>query len=1047
MLTTTIMSGQIKLSQIAPCRDSLGVVQDSCCTLTLAGGVLKYLTKEQCKMVYGTNITVRTSDSTILVNGIPLDNFCLAVKKCETPTTLEWDAVNEWYTYTNEKGVEYYLGYKLLCENDSTISITDINNNIVSTCVIRGGVNPEAPVAIEDITVEADSTLLIHFTDGGTAPLDICNVVKKCESVTYIDWDPASSMYIYTNEKGEKDSINYRLDPSRVSSTGYIYFQGNGSDLDSFNLCNPNCPPIPITTSDDSYTTNNCMLDYCSDVSVNDVLCETGVSTYSLITGTNTNGDVYIDASGDFCFHFTVCDASLNYTFMYQAQCKDGTISTSTVTIDLQDACGSALAEQDNTQIPKNGTVSLNLALNDTQCGASSVTMWKKKTNPNHGTIVVNMDGTSIITAMANYVGSDSCIYELWCNNQLCDTAFIKWNVWEASATDNYYNPLAGVPFPFNATADDVACTPPLVTSYAWSGSIVPISAGTVSGTPTSGTFTSAAGFCGTASRPYAELCDADTVSRARVYWNVICALAVNDEFSTQGDTVNANVSTNDIACTNGGITTYHLVSNPTAHGYGLNIPIYQCSGDCPSGTTIVAHLTHWDTLTGAFTLDTTTYSKDMCFRYFIRCKNTVPQMATMDTGCVKILSQLPISQDSILITMPNNTIPSFTVRIGAWCDKYDGTKKALDNGDLLNLTIEPIGISVDLIVGQNICTPSGYANDAGGRWANWVVPSITSCPVTLSASNLLSSAVTFDIRKDSLAKRSDRWGDGTITSTKIGTELYLYLINSNCVTSEKNMDTIPKLYEVFEAYASLGQACYGGASCGCGGVSSYMNIYTDGAWMTRQMGVVYADLQAATTNAQVKCANSSYANTTDFSTTNFGVFNNYYYGLEQACLVCNPVATFDDSVQIRYVLNNIPKLSNVTLEDTIYNSSILKYSGGSFLVKPLSTIVEMPGFIAMSDLRSNVIKRRTWGLNLYNNSAMDSVRINISNSAGGNPLTGHTQLIVPFPYSLPGVYYDPSGTNTQLDAEGKYWKYARATDTGIGTTKYSKSLSVLFSY
>jgi len=106
-----------------------------------------------------------------------------------------------------------------------------------------------------------------------------------------------------------------------------------------------------------------------------------------------------------------------------------------------------------------------------------------------------------------------------------------------------------------------------------------------------------------------------------------------------------------------------------------------------------------------------------------------------------------------------------------------------------------------------------------------------------------------------------------------------------------------------------------------------------------------------------------------------------------------------------------------------------------------------MPGFIAMSYLRSNVIKRRTWGLNLYNNSAMDSVRINISNSAGGNPLTGHTQLIVPFPYSLRGVYYDPSGTNTQLDAEGKYWKYARATDTGIGTTKYSKSLSVLFSY
>ena len=1030
-------------------------VNDSTLSITDLDGTVV----NTCVIKGGENPTVPNAlddiiiqgDSTVLLHftdgtTAPLD-ICNAVKKCETVTNLVWDNINKWYTYTDEKGVAHYFGYKLSCVNDSTISITDINNNIINTCVIRGGSNPNVPISINDITVENDSTVLLHFTDGTTSPLDICNAVKKCETVTYISWDDTSKWYTYVNEKGQIDTINYRLNVDSISSNGYVYFQGNGKNIDSFNLCDPNCPPLQLTTSDDNYATSDCTVPYCGNLSVNDNLCSSGISTFSLVTGTNQNGYVNIDASGDFCFTFTTCDPNLDGEFMYQVQCKDGTTSISSVTIDLQDACGSAIALQDNTQIPKNGTVSLNLALNDTQCGVGSFTMWKKKTNPNHGTIVVNMDGTSIITTMANYVGPDSCIYELWCNNQLCDTAFIKWNVWEASATDNYYNPLSGIPFTFNATADDVACTPPLVTSYSWSGSLVPISAGTVSGTPTSGTFTSSAGFCGTASRPYAQLCDADTVNKARVYFNVICALAVNDEFSTQGDTINANVSTNDIACTNGGISTYHLVSNPSAHGYGLNIPVYQCSGDCPSGSTIVAHLTHWDTLTGAFTLDTTTYSKDMCFRYFIRCKNSVPQMATMDTGCVKILSQLPISQDSILITMPNNTIPSFTVRLGAWCDKYDGTKKALDNGDILSLTIEPIGVSVDLIVGQNICTAAGYTNDVGNRWANWIVPSITSCPVNLTAANLLSSAITFDIRKDSLAKRSDRWGDGTITSTKIGTELYWYLVNSNCISSEKNMDTIPKLFEVFEAYASLGQACYGGGSCGCGGVASYINIYTDGTWMTRQMGVVYSDLQAATTNAQVKCANSSYANTTDFSTTNFGIFNNYYYGLEQACLVCNPVATFDDSVQIRFVLNNIPKLSNVTLEDTIYNSSILKYSGGSFLASPLSTIVEMPGFTAIGDLRSNIIKRRTWGLNLYNNSAMDSVRIYISNSAGGNPLTGHTQLIVPFPYALPGVYYDPSGTNTQLDAEGKYWKYARATDTGIGTTKYSKSLSVLFSY
>jgi hypothetical protein len=860
------------------------------------------------------NVTVE-SDSTVLLHftdgtTAALD-VCNAVKKCETVTNLTWDNINKWYTYTDEKGVAHYFGYKLSCVNDSTISITDINNNTINTCVIRGGSNPNVPTSINDITVENDSTVLLHFTDGGTAPLDICNAVKKCETVTYISWDYTNNWYTYVNEKGQTDTIIYRMNVDSISSNGYVYFQGNGKNLDSFNLCNPNCPPLQLTTSDDNYATNDCTVPYCGNLAVNDNLCSSGVSTFSLVTGTNQNGFVNIDASGDFCFTFTTCDPNLDGEYMYQVQCKDGTTSISTVTIDLQDACGSALAEQDNTQIPKNGTVSLNLALNDTQCGAGSVTMWKKKTNPNHGTIVVNMDGTSIITAMANYVGSDSCIYELWCNNQLCDTAFIKWNVWEASATDNYYNPLAGVPFPFNATADDVACTPPLVTSYAWSGSLVPISAGAVSGTPTSGTFTSAAGFCGTASRPYAQLCDADTVNKARVYFNVICALAVNDEFSTQGDTVNANVSTNDIACTNGGITTYHLVSNPTAHGYGLNIPVYQCSGDCPSGTTIVAHLTHWDTLTGAFTLDTTTYSKDMCFRYFIRCKNTVPQMATMDTGCVKILSQLPISQDSILITMPNNTIPSFTVRIGAWCDKYDGTKKALDNGDILNISIEPIGVSVDLIVGQNICTAAGYTNDIGGRWANWVVPSLTTCPINLTAANLLSSNVTFNIRKDSLSKRSDWWGDGTITSTKIGTDLYWYVTNANCISAEKNMDTIPKLYAGSGWHRTVG----GWAGNTCAFNRQVWGTYEiDNGAPDALYQYTYAEHDQMQAIQQTRRNSGAWQNYTNQNGTIIPIFIFMYH-----CFNPVPVGTLD-SFYSRTTFQNIPtrNVSYATNPDTI---------------------------------------------------------------------------------------------------------------------------------
>ncbi len=1144
------LNAQIKLAQLQPCQNSLGAKLDSCCMITLNGGILKYLTPDQCKALYKTNITVRTSDSTILVNGVPLDNFCLAVKKCETPNTTsnnsngsytltnekgtatilgyrltcvndstlsiaDWDGTvvntciikggqnpnvpiaidsiivqsdstivlrytdgstapldicdvvnkcevtttlinnsNGSYQYQNEKGTIQVLGYKLSCVNDSTISVTDWDGTVVNTCIIRGGSNPDVPIAVNNLTVESDSTILLHFTDGSTAPLDICNVVKKCETPTYISWDVANNYYVYTNEKGEKDTINYRLDPSRVSSTGFIYFQGNGTDIDSFNLCNPNCPPIPITTSDDTYSTNNCMNQYCADVSANDVLCPSGISTYSLVTGTNTNGNVFLDASGDFCFEFTSCDPNLVYQFTYQAQCKDGTTSTSVVTIDLEDACG-AVAEQDNTQLAAGTTKFINLALNDTDCGIGIMTKYIFEQQATYGVVFINEDGTATITA-GQITGRDSALYSIWCNGQYCDTAWIKWVVYPNNpAMDDYYYPLSGVPLTTDISTNDQACPPPLVTSYAWTSLLTPTGAGTISGTLPSVTFTGASGFCGTASRPYAQLCDADTVSRARVYWNMICADAVDDmkEFTETSLPLNGTVKSNDVVCTNGGTTTYHLVSNPTAHGTGLNIPIYKCDkAGCPATPLVqIDRITAWDTMTGNYTIDSTSSIENMCFRYFIKCKNPHGQQAAMDTACVEIIPIPYYSMDSIQITMPSSTVPSFTARLGAWCENTLGTKKALDNGDRINIKIEPIGVDVDLIVGQNICTAAGYTNDVSNRWANWVVPSITSCPVTLTASSLLTSGITFNIRKDSLSKRSDHWGDGSISSTKIGKDLLWTLTNANCTDEAKQVDTIPKLYEAVEAYASIGQVCYASGSGCCSGLSSYVNAYISWGFMARTMGVTYADAQASTTSFQLKCANGAFTNTTEFPTTISGVFNNYGYGLEQACLSCAPLATFNDSVQYRFTWNDISSLPNITIGgEIILNSSIIRYSpsGANYLQRGLSAEVEQPGFITpMGDLRDKDISRRTWGLNLHNDTNLDSVRIYVANAASGDPFTGYTQLITNFPYGGAGAYFDGSGTPTLLADEGKYWKFARASDTGVGTTKWSKSLTIFYSY
>ena len=1132
------LNAQIKLAQLQPCQNSMGAKLDSCCMITLNGGILKYLTPDQCKALYKTNITVRTSDSTILVNGVPLDNFCLAVKKCETPNTTsnnsngsytltnekgtatilgyrltcvndstlsiaDWDGTvvntcvikggqnpdvplaidsiivqndstivlrytdgstapldicdvvnkcevtttlinnsNGSYQYQNEKGTIQVLGYKLSCTNDSTISVTDWDGTVVNTCVIRGGSNPDVPLAINNLTVESDSTILLHFTDGSTAPLDICNVVKKCETPTYISWDVANNYYVYTNEKGEKDTINYRLDASRTSTTGFIYFQGNGTDIDSFDLCNPNCPPIPITTSDDTYSTNNCMNQYCADVSANDVLCPSGISTYSLVTGTNTNGNVFLDASGDFCFEFTSCDPNLVYQFTYQAQCKDGTTSTSVVTIDLEDACG-AVAEQDNTQLAAGTTKFINLALNDTDCGMGVMTKYIFEQQATYGVVFINEDGTATITA-GQITGRDSALYSIWCNGQYCDTAWIKWVVYPNNpAMDDYYYPLSGVPLTTDISTNDQACPPPLVTSYAWTSLLTPTGAGTISGTLPSVTFTGASGFCGTASRPYAQLCDADTVSRARVYWNVICADAVDDmkEFTETSLPLNGTVKSNDVVCTNGGTTTYHLVSNPTAHGTGLNIPIYECDKTgCPATPLVqIDRITAWDTMTGNYTIDSTSSIENMCFKYFIKCKNPHGQEAAMDTACVEIIPIPYYSMDSIQITMPSSTVPSFTARLGAWCENTIGTKKALDNGDRINIKIEPIGVDVDLIVGQNICTAAGYTNDVSNRWANWVVPSITSCPVTLTASSLLTSGITFNIRKDSLSKRSDHWGDGSISSTKIGKDLLWTITNANCTDESVKVDTMIKLYQAVTAWRVQGG--WPTMPTNCGYTVGHGNYVQNQPYIGFINDV--GNTHAATVSIEVN--NEHRSNTEVWKAAGLFVGNGTTFNYQ--CYEQIPVKL--DTTGSRYSLTNSSYYPNTNMSGNYEHYGHVHPSvGNGHSIAPF-IYEEVSNDITNRTLRPNIV----YVTNPSSRTGLDVVSQNlcVGNTPGDAANTGANRTC----WNYPQVSINQNSFNAVLQtfqthtfpSEGLYQTYAEQITTGNVIWDWEKSWTLLFSY
>jgi hypothetical protein len=913
LLISNIAISQIKLAQLEPCRTSTGTLIDSCCVITGANGFLKYLTIEQCQALYQTKIEI--VDSVVLVNGIPLNDFCDAVKKCETKTTLVNNAngtyqyVNEGgtisvlgynltcvndstiqlrdndgtvvttcvlrgaatppvpiavdtlivqadstltvqttdgnqytldlcdivkkcetniivlnnidgtYTIVNENGFPTVLGYRLQCVNDSTIAITDNDGTLINQCMLKGGANPSVPIAIDTLIIASDSTVTVQTTDGNQYTLDLCNVVKKCETSTNIVWNTTTNEYYYTNEKGNIDTVSFSIGWNPVSEE-IFHINHNGDTTSKISACDLVCTNM-VSATDDNYSTNDCTVPYCSNVITNDSPCSPGPTTSIALIGMATNGTVTIDVNGNFCFTFLSCDPTDNYGFTYQITCPDGTTTTAVVTIDLISTCPSNAALEDFVLAFKNTATNFNVAVNDLSCTDRTYTLF---TNPVNGTIFFNPNGSGIYNPNSGYMGLDSCIVELHCNGQSCDTSWLKFLVLENAPADSTYYLFAGQTLNGDASLNDIPCTPPSTTSFAWTNSLTPSYAGTLAGTPTSWTYVSSPSYCGDSYREYEQICTPPGApgTKAKEMFKSVCASGVPDFITILDDTIGTfNVSSNDLSCTNGAATTWHLFQQPSfsgtkTHGAANDtLWLYSCKGNCPvtnpSPSDKIGHIHSWDTLTGNMSYwIPKDYEGDLCFRYFMRCKLPSGTWKNDDTVCVAITREITPAFADIQIATPDTTIPSLRINFTGFCGESP-TQTALVAGDKIHVNIQTDcgqTVDVDLIVGQNIKLPAGYTNDVGGKWASLIVPSITTTAPLMTNGGLLIGSFFFDLRKDTLAKLSNCWGDGLVNVNRIGSQWRWNLSVGeafNCAPSAIVRDTIQKMYTTLMTGISIG--------------------------------------------------------------------------------------------------------------------------------------------------------------------------------------------------------------------------------------------------
>ena len=929
LLLLPIFAFSQKFMNLERCLDSLKQPIKNCCIVTDDKGFAFYLKPEQCKALYETTVNIEVVDSIIMVNGIPIDDFCNAVKKCETTTTLinnpngtythknedgtlsilgyNFNCINDStiqlrdndgtiintcvlrgaatppvpiaidtlivqsdstlivgttdgnqytldlcnmvkkcetniivlnnadgsYSIRNEDNVISILGFKLNCLNDSTIAITDYDGTIINQCMLKGGANPSVPIAIDTLIIASDSTVTVITTDGNQYTLDLCNVVKKCETATNIVWNTSTNEYYYTNEKGDIDTVSFSIGWNPVSEEIY-HINHNGDTTSRISACDLVCTNT-VSAADDNYSTNDCTTPYCSNVLVNDMTCVPGPTTSIALVGMPQNGTVTIDVNGNFCFTFLSCDSNDPFGFTYQITCPDGTTTTAVVTIDLISTCPSNAALEDFVLALKNTATNFNVAVNDLSCTNKTYTLF---TNPINGTVFFNPNGSGIYNPNSGYMGLDSCIVELHCNGQSCDTSWLKFLVLENAPADSTYYLFAGQTITGDASLNDPPCTPPSTTSFAWVNSLMPSYAGTLTGTPTAWTYVSSPSYCGDSYREYEQICTPPGApgTKAKEMFKSVCASGVPDFITILDDTTGTfNVSSNDLSCTNGAATTWHLFQAPTfsgtkTHGNANDtLYLYSCKGNCPvtapSPSDKIGHIHSWDTLTGNMTYYIpSTYEGDLCFKYIMRCRLPNGTWKNDDTVCVTLTREITPAFADIQIATPDTTIPSLRINFTGFCGESP-TQTALVPGDKIHVNIQTDcgqTVDVDLIVGQNIKLPAGYMNDVGGKWASLIVPSITTAAPLMTNGGLLIGSFFFDLRKDTLAKLSNCWGDGTVNVNRKGSE-WRWTIKADpmaCSDSPVSRDTIAKMYTTIFSSVS-------GGTTNCPGLGASLVIHT----------------------------------------------------------------------------------------------------------------------------------------------------------------------------------------------------------------------------
>jgi len=389
-------------------------------------------------------VTVPVLDNDSDVDGI----LVLSSLSIVTPPAHGTVVVNADGTITYTPNTDYFgsdaFVYQI-CDDDGACDQATVSINV--------GDENDPPIAVDDVVVTPEDTpvttpVLVNDSDpdGVLVPGSVSIVNPPAHGSVVVNPDGSITYTPDANYHGP-DSYTYQVcDDDGACDAAAV----------SITVTDVNDPPVAV---DDAVTTPEdtpVLIVVLNNDSDSDGSLVPG--SVSIVSGP-AHGTLLVNPDGSITY-----TPNTNYhgpdAFSYQVCDNDGACDQATVTISVLDVNDPPVAVDDAVVTPEDTPVTVPVLVNDSDVdGVLVISTVTIVTDPLHGTVVVNPDGTITYSPNVNYHGPDSFVYQVCDDDGACDEATVTISVLDVNdppfANDDTDNTSEDTPVTTDVLAND----------------------------------------------------------------------------------------------------------------------------------------------------------------------------------------------------------------------------------------------------------------------------------------------------------------------------------------------------------------------------------------------------------------------------------------------------------------------------------------------------------------------------------------------------------------------------------------------------------------